>query len=222
MKARLEPALRKKDLPISSNSTLPSSVFPSSVFFMKIIPPENLLRAYAHGVFPMADDGEILWFSPEQRGLIPLDERFHIPRGLARSLHKQPFEIRWDSAFRDVMIGCASRDETWIDPVILESYCHLHDLGHAHSVECWDADGLQGGLYGVSLPGAFFGESMFSRKTDASKIALVALVGRLREASVTLLDTQWMTDHLKQFGGYELTRDDYLRALNKALAGKCG
>lgn len=186
---------------------------------MKIIPPENLLRAYARGVFPMADHGQILWFSPEMRGLIPLDERFHIPRGLARSLRKNPFEIRWNTAFREVMTGCAARDETWIDPVILDSYCHLHDLGHAHSVECWDDDGLQGGLYGVSLPGAFFGESMFSRKTDASKIALVALVGRLRESGVTLLDTQWMTSHLKQFGGYELPRADYLRALSKALDG---
>ncbi|MES2477181.1 MAG: leucyl/phenylalanyl-tRNA--protein transferase [Verrucomicrobiota bacterium] len=185
---------------------------------MKIIPPDNLLRAYARGVFPMADNGEILWFSPELRGLIPLDERFHIPRGLARSLRRKPFEIRWNSAFREVMLGCASRDETWIDPVILESYCHLHELGHAHSVECWDADGLQGGLYGVSLPGAFFGESMFSRKTDASKIALVALVERLRETKISLLDTQWMTDHLKQFGGYELTRTEYLAALNQALA----
>jgi leucyl/phenylalanyl-tRNA--protein transferase len=185
---------------------------------MKIIPPENLLRAYARGVFPMADDGDILWFSPELRGIIPLDERFHIPRGLARSLRKKPFKIRWNTAFRDVMIGCASRDETWIDPVILESYCHLHDLGHAHSVECWDADGLQGGLYGVSLPGVFFGESMFSRKTDASKIALVALVERLRETGATLLDTQWMTSHLKQFGGYELTRSAYLTALTKALS----
>jgi leucyl/phenylalanyl-tRNA---protein transferase len=184
---------------------------------MKIIPPENLLRAYARGVFPMADDGEILWFSPEMRGLIPLDGNFHIPRGLARSLRRKPFEIRWDTAFRDVMLGCAARDETWIDPVILESYCHLHTLGHAHSVECWDADGLQGGLYGVSLPGAFFGESMFSRKTDASKIALVALVGRLRESGFSLLDTQWMTSHLKQFGGYELPRAAYLRALAKAL-----
>ncbi len=186
----------------------------------KIIPPDILLGAYARGVFPMADAGEILWFSPERRGLIPLDDRFHIPRGLARSLRKQPFEIRWDSAFREVMTGCAGREETWIDPVILESYCHLHELGHAHSVECWDADGLQGGLYGVSLPGAFFGESMFSRKTDASKIALVALVGRLRETSVQLLDTQWMTSHLKQFGGFEINRTDYLKALAKALGSQ--
>ena len=186
---------------------------------MKIIPPEILLEAYARGVFPMAEDGEILWFSPERRGLIPLDERFHIPHGLANSLKRQPFEIRWDTAFREVMLGCAAREETWIDEVILDSYCTLHQLGHAHSVECWDAEGLQGGLYGVALPGVFFGESMFSRKTDASKIALVALVRRLREQGFVLLDTQWMTPHLKQFGGYELARENYLAALRKALGG---
>jgi leucyl/phenylalanyl-tRNA--protein transferase len=165
----------------------------------------------------MAEAGEILWFSPERRGLIPLDERFHIPHGLAKSLKRKPFEIRWDTAFREVMLGCATREETWIDVVILESFCALHQLGHAHSVECWDEEGLQGGLYGVALPGAFFGESMFSRKTDASKIALVALVERLREQGVTLLDTQWMTGHLKQFGGYELSRKAYHVALQKAL-----
>jgi len=166
----------------------------------------------------MAEDGEILWFSPERRGLIPLDTRFHISHGLAKSLKRKPFEIRWNTAFREVMIGCAAREETWIDEVILESFCQLHELGHAHSVECWDAEGLQGGLYGVSLPGAFFGESMFSRKTDASKIALVALVERLQEQGTSLLDTQWMTQHLKQFGGYELSRKDYLLALDRALS----
>ncbi len=166
----------------------------------------------------MAEDGEILWFSPERRGLIPLDDRFHIPHGLSRSLKRKPFEIRWNTAFREVMLGCAGRKETWIDDIILESYCTLHDLGHAHSVECWDDEGLQGGLYGVALPGAFFGESMFSRKTDASKIALVALVDRLREQGATLLDTQWMTEHLRQFGGYELPRNEYHAVLKKSLA----
>jgi leucyl/phenylalanyl-tRNA---protein transferase len=185
---------------------------------MKIIPPEVLLEAYKQGVFPMAESGEILWFSPEHRGIIPLDARFHIPHGLVKSLKRMPFEIRWDTAFREVMLGCAARDETWIDPIILESYCQLHHLGHAHSVECWDAEGLQGGLYGVALPGVFFGESMFSRKTDASKIALVSLVGRLRERGFNLLDTQWMTDHLSQFGGYELTRQDYHGLLQATLA----
>jgi len=151
----------------------------------------------------MAEDGEIYWFDPVMRGVIPLDERFHISKSLQRTLKKKPFEIRWDTAFREVMEGCASRNETWIDSVILESYCQLHDLGFAHSVECWDDDGLQGGLYGIRLEDAFFGESMFSRKRDASKVALVSLVEWLREDGVVLLDTQWLTEHLKQFGGYE-------------------
>jgi leucyl/phenylalanyl-tRNA--protein transferase len=184
-----------------------------------IIPPETLLGAYAQGIFPMAEAGEILWFSPTQRGIIPLDDRFHIPRGLKKALSKKPFEIRFDTAFREVMKGCAERDETWIDPVILESYCRLHDLGHAHSVECWDSDGLQGGLYGVVLGKAFFGESMFSRKTDASKIALVALVELLRNKGFLLLDTQWMTEHLRTFGGIEIGRTQYNRRLRKYDVG---
>jgi len=182
-----------------------------------IIPLEALLNAYANGVFPMAEEGEILWFSPERRGLIPLDSRFHIPHGLRRTLKRGLFEVRWNTAFREVMLACAERKETWIDEVILKSYCALHDEGFAHSVECWDADGLQGGLYGVALAGVFFGESMFHRKTDASKVALVALVETLREKNFHLLDTQWMTDHLRQFGGYELPRREYLAQLQAAL-----
>lgn len=182
-----------------------------------IIPPEVLLDAYARGIFPMAHDGEIEWFSPVRRGLIPLDERFHVSHGLKRALKRKPFVLKWDTAFREVMLACAARDETWIDEVILESYCNLHALGFAHSVECWDEERLQGGLYGVVLPGVFFGESMFSHKTDASKIALVALVENLRERRFQLLDTQWMTPHLRQFGGYELTRKQYQVALANAL-----
>jgi len=184
---------------------------------MKDIPPEILLSAYAEGVFPMAEDGEILWYSPSQRGIIPLDERFHIPRGLKRALKKAPFEIRMNTAFAEVMKGCASRDETWIDEVVFNSYHALYEKGFAHSFECWDEEGLQGGLYGVSLGKAFFGESMFSRKTDASKIALVHLVDWLRSHHFTLLDTQWMTDHLRQFGGYEVEKDEYLKMLENAL-----
>lgn len=165
----------------------------------------------------MAEDGELLWYSPVLRGIIPLDERFHIPRGLKKALRKKPFEIRYDTAFREVVAGCADREETWIDPVIQESYCELFKLGFAHSVECWDADGLQGGLYGVQFGGAFFGESMFSRKTDASKIALVSLVEWLRDQDVTLLDTQWMTEHLTQFGGVEVPREAYLKLLAEAV-----
>lgn len=165
----------------------------------------------------MAEDGEILWFSPTRRGIIPLDERFHIPRGLKKALRKNAFEIRFNTAFREVMLGCAERDGTWIDGVILESYCRLHELGYAHSVECWDAEGLQGGLYGVALNKAFFGESMFSRKTDASKIALVALVERLRAFGFGLLDTQWMTDHLRTFGGLEIGKKEYLALLSEMV-----
>lgn len=184
---------------------------------MEQIPPHVLLGAYTEGVFPMADDGEVLWFSPLKRGVIPLDGRFRVPHSLKRTLRKKPFELRMDTAFREVMAGCSERAETWIEPVIVESYCRLHDLGFAHSVECWDEEGLQGGLYGVALGRAFFGESMFSRKTDASKIALVCLVGWLRENGYRLLDTQWMTDHLRQFGGEEIPREEYLRCLEEAL-----
>lgn len=167
----------------------------------------------------MAEAGEILWFSPLKRGFIPLDDRFHIPHGLKRALKRAPFEVRRDTAFRKVMEGCAARDETWIDEVIIDSYCHLHELGFAHSVECWDGEGLQGGLYGVALGRAFFGESMFSRKPDASKIALVHLVEWLRGEGFLVLDTQWMTDHLRQFGGQEIPREDYFNLLDEALEG---
>lgn len=186
---------------------------------MERIPPHILLGAYTEGVFPMADDGEILWFCPKQRGIMPLDDRFHIPHGLKKVLRKMPFEVRQDTAFREVMTACAERESTWIDEVILESYCELFQLGFAHSIECWDDEGLQGGLYGVRIEGAFFGESMFSRKTDASKIALVHLVEWLRDTGGELLDTQWMTDHLRQFGGYEMSSDDYLVWLDEVLGG---
>lgn len=183
----------------------------------EVIAPEILLGAYAQGIFPMAEEGEIVWVAPQMRGLIPLDDRFHIPRGLKKALRKNLFEIRFNTAFREVMLGCAERKETWIDPVILESFCLLHEQGHAHSVECWDSDGLQGGLYGVSLGKVFFGESMFSRKTDASKIALVSLVERLREKKFELLDTQWLTTHLSTFGGYEIPQKEYLVMLRAAI-----
>jgi leucyl/phenylalanyl-tRNA--protein transferase len=190
---------------------------PDSMQRPVVIPAAVLLDAYAQGIFPMAHEGAIQWFSPARRGLIPLDGRFHVPHGLRRSLRRKPFEVRWDSAFREVMLGCAARDETWIDAVIIDSYCALHEAGFAHSVECWDDSGLQGGLYGVALPRVFCGESMFSRKTDASKIALCALVERLRELEFQLLDCQWLTPHLRQFGGYELTRRQYQAVLQDAL-----
>lgn len=182
-----------------------------------MIAVEDLLAAYSNGVFPMADEYGIVWMEPSMRGLIPLDDRFHISRGLRKALRRQPFEMRMDTAFREVMEGCAEREETWIDAVILESYCQLHELGHAHSVECWDDEGLQGGLYGVALGRAFFGESMFSRKTDASKFAMVYLVEWLREKGFQLLDTQWLTTHLRTFGGYEVPKAKYKEMLAQAL-----
>ncbi|MDX1681422.1 MAG: leucyl/phenylalanyl-tRNA--protein transferase [Akkermansiaceae bacterium] len=183
----------------------------------RVIPVQTLLDAYSRGIFPMAEDGKILWFSPERRGIIPLDERFHVPKSLRKTIKRRPFEIRWDTAFHEVVKACADRESTWIDKVILDSYRFLHRMGYAHSVECWDEDGLVGGLYGVSLGGAFFGESMFSKKTDASKVALVALVERLRSLDCELLDTQWMTPHLRQFGGYEIPREEYLDRLQRAM-----
>lgn len=182
------------------------------------IRPAVLIAAYRGGMFPMAMDnrGEIGWFSPDPRGVLPLDE-FHIPHGLQRAMRKNPFEVRYDTAFSEVMAGCADRRTTWISREIVTSYEKLFELGYAHSVECWRDGELCGGLYGVSIGGAFFGESMFSRATDASKIALVALVKRLRSRNFLLLDTQWTTDHLSRFGCREIPRYEYLNLLNRAL-----
>lgn len=182
------------------------------------IRPAVLIAAYRGGMFPMAMDnrGEIGWFSPDPRGVLPLDE-FHIPHGLRRAMKKSPFEVRFDTAFSEVMAGCADRRTTWISREILTSYEKLFELGYAHSVESWRDGELCGGLYGVSIGGAFFGESMFSRATDASKIALVALVERLRARNFLLLDTQWTTDHLSRFGCREIPRYEYLNLLNRAL-----
>jgi leucyl/phenylalanyl-tRNA--protein transferase len=187
-----------------------------------VISADLLLHAYRNGVFPMAiDGGEIGWFSPDPRALIPLDDRFHVPHGLKRTLKKGVFEIRINSAFRDVMAGCARRKETWISPVIRDSYLNLHNLGLAHSVEAWHKGKLAGGLYGVAVGGAFFGESMYHEVTDASKVALYALVQRLRTRGFTLLDTQWTTPHLKGFGAYEVPRRVYLERLKAAIDRKC-
>jgi leucyl/phenylalanyl-tRNA--protein transferase len=180
-----------------------------------------LLSAYATGWFPMAvAPGVIRWYSPNPRGIIPLDT-FHVPKRLARIVRSGAFEIRIDTAFDAVMRACAERREpegTWIDDEILESYCALHDAGHAHSVEAWQGERLVGGLYGVALGGAFFGESMFHRVADASKVALAALVERLRARGFVLLDTQWVTGHLAQFGACEIPRRRYLTLLKQALA----
>jgi leucyl/phenylalanyl-tRNA--protein transferase len=186
-----------------------------------MIPAELLLHAYRNAVFPMAmENGEIAWFSPDPRAIIPLDT-FHIPHGLKRTLKKAPFEIRIDTEFEAVMRACATREETWIDDVIVASYVNLHRLGHAHSVEAWQDGKMVGGLYGVSLGGAFFGESMFHEATDASKVALHALVTRLQERGFTVLDTQWLTPHLVTFGAMEIPRAEYQRRLAKAVDKIC-
>lgn len=166
------------------------------------------------------DNGEIAWFSPDPRAIIPLDT-FHVPHGLKRTLKKGVFEIRINTAFEDVMRACARRDETWISEVILESYVNLHRQGHAHSVETWLDGKLVGGLYGVAIGGAFFGESMFHEATDASKVALHALVERLRARNFTLLDTQWLTPHLLTFGAIEIPRAEYQRRLGKSVDDPC-
>ncbi len=182
--------------------------------------PALVVRAYREGIFPMAmESGEIGWFSPDPRGVIPLDS-FHIPTRLARAVRSGRFDIHVDRAFEDVMRACAEREDddgTWISESIIECYVTLHRLGIAHSVETWRGDELVGGLYGVHLGGAFFGESMFHRATDASKVALVALVDRLRRRNFRLLDIQWVTPHLEQFGAIEIPQEEYLGLLRKAL-----
>jgi leucyl/phenylalanyl-tRNA--protein transferase len=189
-----------------------------------MLEPALLLNAYRSGIFPMAvnDEGEIGWFSPDPRAIIPIDDRFHMPHGLKRALKKGKFEITIDKDFESVMRECGKRKEgTWISEEIVEGYCALHKLGHAHSVETRLEGKLVGGLYGVHIGGAFFGESMFHRATDASKVALVTLVERLRANGFKLLDTQWTTPHLEQFGTCEIPRQEYLRLLKKAVAMKC-
>jgi len=183
--------------------------------------PELLLSAYASGVFPMSegrDDPEIFWVDPRLRGIFPLD-RFHISRSLARRMRRGGFGVSINADFEGVLRGCAEREETWISGVIHDLYVQLHDLGHAHSLEVWMEGELVGGVYGVTLGRAFFGESMFSRRTDASKIALAYLVDRLNLAGFTLFDTQFITPHLASLGAIEIPRAEYHRLLHEALQG---
>lgn len=190
---------------------------------MSGLTPQLLLAAYASGVFPMAEsrrDPTLYWIDPDLRGLLPLD-RFHIPRRLRRTLRAQPFGVRCDTEFAAVVRACAqrtpSRSETWINADIELLYTALHDMNFAHSIECWNDGELVGGLYGVAMGAAFFGESMFSRETDASKVALCHLVARLRAGGYLLLDTQFVTDHLRRFGAIEVSRRRYRSALSRAL-----
>jgi leucyl/phenylalanyl-tRNA---protein transferase len=188
-----------------------------------VIDPALVVRAYREGIFPMAvEDGQIGWFSPDPRGILPL-ETFHVPTRLSRVVKHSTFSIATDRDFEGVMRACAKRpgEGTWISDQILQTYVALHQQGIAHSVEAWREGRLVGGLYGIHLGGAFFGESMFHRETDASKVALVALVERLTRRGFTLLDTQWVTPHLRQFGGIEISRRDYLSRLTHALGKPC-
>ena len=192
------------------------------------ITPEVLLRAYACGIFPMAesaDDPTLFWVEPEMRGVIPLDG-FRISSRLARTVRSDDFTVTVDTAFKAVIAGCAApaagREDTWINKRIRELYGGLHTLGHCHSVEVWQDGDLAGGLYGVNLGRAFFGESMFHRVRDASKVALVHLVARLIAGGFELLDTQYVTEHLKSFGAVEIPRRRYTSLLDKAIKGQPG
>jgi leucyl/phenylalanyl-tRNA---protein transferase len=186
-----------------------------------MIDPELLLQGYRLGVFPMAmEDGSIQWFSPDPRAILPLED-FHVPHALQRVVRKKVFETTMNNAFSKVIQACAQREDTWINLEIIESYTRLHQLGYAHSVEAWKEGTLAGGLYGVAVGGAFFGESMFHHVTNASKIALVALVEHLHARKFALLDTQWLTPHLQQFGGTEISREHYLRLLRRAIELPC-
>ncbi len=191
---------------------------------MSELTPDILLRTYAAGIFPMAESAEdptLFWVDPETRGILPLD-KFRVSRGVQRKLRRHLFEVRCDTAFEEVVRACAAktseRPTTWINEEIIRLYLGLHAMGHAHSVECWEGGELAGGLYGVCIGGAFFGESMFSRVTDASKIALAHLVARLRRGGYRLLDTQFVTSHLEQFGVTEVGRGEYQALLSSALA----
>jgi leucyl/phenylalanyl-tRNA---protein transferase len=188
----------------------------------KTIEPDFLLMAYCSGYFPMAENkrGEIQWYSPDPRGIFDLRE-FHIPRSLSLTVKKKHFEVEVDREFETVMRRCAEREETWISEELIQSYVCLYRLGFAHSVECWRENKLVGGLYGVSIAGVFFGESMFTIERDASKVALVYLVDHLRARDFDFLDTQFLTPHLARFGAKEIPRKEYLARLEKALEKKC-
>lgn len=184
--------------------------------------PELLLSAYASGIFPMGvEDGTIAWFSPDPRAIIPLDT-FKASRSLRAVIRKGVYRVTVDRAFRQVISACADREEgTWITDEIKTAYARLHDLGFAHSVEAWRGADLVGGLYGVAIGGAYFGESMFHRATDASKVCLVTLVERLRARGYVLLDTQYVTPHLRRFGAVEIPRRTYLQQLRRAVRLPC-
>lgn len=198
------------------------NIFTTSSDGHTIIDPEVLLGAYCSGMFPMAEgrDGEIRWYSPEMRGIIPLDG-LKISRSLRQTLRKRRYHIRIDADVEGTIRACADRNDVWISETIVQSYLNLHRLGFVHSVESWEDGKLAGGLYGVAIGGAFFGESMFSKSTDASKAALAALVRRMNERGFVLLDTQYTNDHLQTLGCIEIPKNEYLAVLNDALRREC-
>jgi leucyl/phenylalanyl-tRNA--protein transferase len=188
---------------------------------VEIIPPDLLLYAYCNAMFPMAEsrEGPLYWYSPDPRAIIPLDG-LRVSRSLRQLVKKKVFDIRVNTVFESVIRECAEREETWISEQIVQSYLELHRLGYAHSVETWRNEKLVGGLYGVAVGAAFFGESMFHTERDASKVALVFLVDRLREREFELLDTQFMTPHLARLGALEISKDEYVERLKHAIKKK--
>ena len=189
--------------------------------YMTKLTPDLLLRAYTTGHFPMSDGGMIRWYNPNPRGIIPLDERFHVPSRLGRTYRSGRYQLTSDQAFTEVMRACAlprpQQPETWIDDHFIDVYTQLHHLGYAHSIETWQDGQLVGGLYGVAIGGLFAGESMFSMARDASKVALIELVSRLRRGGFVLLDTQWVTEHLAQFGTFWMPQSHYLHHMQHAI-----
>jgi leucyl/phenylalanyl-tRNA---protein transferase len=189
---------------------------------MNLLTPDLLLMAYQQGYFPMAEpDGEMYWHSPDPRAIIPLDGSVRVARSLRKTIQKGVYETRINTAFFETIVACSEREETWISDEIIDSYSRLHDLGFAHSVETWLQGELVGGLYGIAVGGAFFGESMFSRMTDASKVAFVALMEHLRHRRFILLDSQYLNQHIASLGGIEIPRDEYLSRLQVAIHLPC-
>ena len=217
----------KHELPISGLKRILRVMEPDSEILAGLL-PEKLLWAYTHGVFPMVNDGELLWFSPDPRGLLPLDGRFHVSRSLRRTIQRGRFECTVDSCLGAVMDLCGRRGDegTWITSEMKTAYGRLGELGFAHSVEAWPAGRVGqgapvGGVYGVSIGGAFFAESMFHTRTDAGKVALVCLIDRLIERGFVMCDVQWTTDNLRRLGAFDMPRDQYLGMLVRAISADC-
>lgn len=208
---------------LGAGGRLSSSADAGKTSLMDKLDAVTLLNAYCQGIFPMDHDGEIYWYAPDPRAILPLDN-FHLPRSLARTVKQKKYEVRIDTAFADVMRACArsapGREDTWISEEFVEVYSQLHEAGFAHSVESWQDGRLVGGLYGVAINSFFAGESMFSQARDASKVALVALVNYLRQRRFLLLDVQFTTPHLERFGVIEIPRTAYEKRLERALQAK--